>query len=114
MAIATTTEFQEWNCVFTNPVNLNILLAPDYEYSRMSCSTTIVQATTTFPSDPYEEVQHPTSTEANFLIKKTYTYGDITTILLLGFLTFAVLFFGIRKMFFHDKVEIHTISQKKF
>lgn len=63
---------------------------------------------------PIALVEHPTSTLGNFKIDKTFTYGDITEILLIGLFGFIGLFYILKKLFFHDEVAIHSIHKKVF
>lgn len=53
-------------------------------------------------------------TPANFRLVKQYSYGEITSILLMGIILFFIAFLTLKKLFFHDTTSIHTISQKKF
>lgn len=59
-------------------------------------------------------IEHPTSTFGNFNIKREYTFGDITIILLGGFLAFFCIFYFFKKIFTHDEVKIHTIHHREF
>lgn len=64
-------------CVFSSPVNLGTTELPDWEYSEMLCD------------DPniYELIENAT-TEAEFYLEKTFSYGDF---FVMFFLTIFVL-----------------------
>lgn len=45
------------------------------------------------------------ATTSGFTIDKSYSYGDITEILLLGSILFAMIFYILKKLFLHDSVK---------
>lgn len=53
-------------------------------------------------------IEHPIDPAGDFVIQKTYTYGDITTILALGLIAFFVIFYVLKRIFTHDEVSIHS------
>jgi len=58
-------------------------------------------------------IENPVN-DSQFRLKKEYSYGDITVILLMGIILFFIVALTLKKLFLHDEVKIHTISQKKF
>jgi len=109
-------------CQFSDPVywhkNSLSFVYPDAElatgsyfaYRHMDCTSTpeILADTMTFT------IEHPTSTISNFIVKKEFSYGDITLILVLGFIAFFVIFNCLRDVFQHREVSIHSIHKKVF
>jgi len=57
-------------------------------------------------------IEHPTEQNQDFLIQKTYTFGDITTIFTLGLIAFFVIFYVLKRIFTHDEVSIHSYQTK--
>ena len=90
------------NCQFSEPVKISDKPAT-WVYSKMTCDT-----------DLKFLVEHPESAAGNFEIQKTYTYGDITTILVLGFIALFLVFYVIKKTFTHSEVKIHGTPTIKF
>lgn len=78
------------SCEFSNPVNLGTEELPDWEYSEMLCDDPAV----------YELIVNET-TEAEFYLEKTFSYGDF---FLMFFLTIFVLF-GIVKIIWNNFVK---------
>lgn len=70
-----------------------------WAFSKINCGTLI---------------ENPINQDSNFRLLKQYSYGDITTIVLMGTILFFLVFLTLKKLFFHDTTRIHTISQKKF
>jgi len=64
------------NCQFLVPINLGEEFSPDWEYSQIECEPLV-----------YELIVNP-STEAEFYLSKTITYGDF---LIVWFLVFFLL-----------------------
>jgi hypothetical protein len=91
------------DCTFSDPVNISATSSIEqYQYSKMACD------------DNAFLIENATSTDANFLVKKQFTYGDISVVLLLTTLIFVVIFWLLRDLFFNRIVEIHTHDKKKF
>jgi hypothetical protein len=99
------------NCLFSIPVDIEPGSGQTWAYSRLSCTSTDPTATNT---DLFFLVQHPTSSAGNFYIEKKFTYGDIT--LTFFFLVFVAIFgiYLLKKFFWVDQVEIHSIHKKSF
>jgi len=91
------------DCTFSDPVNISATSSIEqYQYSKMACD------------DNAFLIENATSTDANFLVKKELSYGDISIILLTITLIFIMLFWLFRDLFFNRTVEIHTQDKKKF
>jgi len=97
----------EIKCQFINPVNLGSENNPDWEFSEIICNATTTEDYTLL-------IQHPTTTEANFLIEKKFDYGSITLNFLLILLIFILIFKLVKDMVFHKETRIHTIHQREF
>jgi hypothetical protein len=57
-------------------------------------------------------IEHPTNPEQNFVVQKTYTYGDITTIFALGLIAFFLIFYVLKRIFIHEETSIHSYQTK--
>ena len=100
------------NCEFSEPVywdnDLKVLkpVAGDtkslqnWNFQKMICSGTSTGTSTTdnFFSESFL-IEHPTTTAGNFLISRSYNYGDITEILLLGGIFLVLVILLIKKFF---------------
>jgi len=64
------------NCEFSGPINLNTTTTPDFEFSKLICSSTQI------------ELISNATTGAEFYISKTIRYADV---ILFWFLTLAFL-----------------------
>jgi hypothetical protein len=90
-------------CTFSDPVNISATSTIEqWQFSKMSCD------------DNAFLIENATTTDANFLIKKEFTYGDISIVLLTITFIFVVMFWLFRDLFFNRTVEIHTQEKKKF
>jgi hypothetical protein len=96
------------NCILSEPVNLGTGGSPNWAYSKITCDSL-----ETYPStSTFFTIEHPTSTTGNFVIEKKYTYGDITSILLSGAIFLTLIFYILKRLFFHDEVSIHSYQTK--
>jgi hypothetical protein len=101
----------EIKCEFSNPIRYDGTPPEGYidnfQFKNVTCYTTSTEDYTLL-------IQHPTSTEANFLIEKKFDYGNITLNFLLIILIFILIFKLIHDLIFHKEVRIHSIHQKTF
>jgi hypothetical protein len=98
------------NCQFSNPVNLGTETNPDWEFSEMTCD----EITTKPSTSTYFEIEHPTSSIGNFRIDKSYSFGEITQILISGMIFFLLLFYIIKKVLTKEEVEAEVKSMHKW
>jgi hypothetical protein len=101
----------EIHCEFSNPVRYDGTSATNYtqifQFKNATCYTTSTEDYTLL-------IQHPTTTQANFLIEKKFDYGNITLNFLLITLIFVLIFKLIYDLVFHKEVRIHSIHQQTF
>jgi len=101
----------EIQCEFLNPVRYDGTSPENYneffQFKNAICYMTTTEDYTLL-------IQHPTTTEANFLIEKKFDYGNITLNFLLIILIFVLIFKLIHDLILHKEVRIHTIHQKEF
>jgi hypothetical protein len=81
-------EIQTYNCQFSAPITLPVG-GSDWEYSKLTCSTTATTFEAGTTTDTKELITN-TTTGAEFYIDKSITYGD--TILFWGL---TILFIGL-------------------
>lgn len=89
-------------CEFSNPVDLG---GGDFEFSELICNAdyeTLISSST-----------EATST-ADFVIKKEYSYGDISLLFLIGFLGLIFIFYILKRIFTHENVRVAQLHQKRF
>lgn len=60
----------------------------------------------------YFYITNPADTQGNFSIFKNFTYGDITTISLLGCIFFLLIFLTIKQLFFSSDVNILQFKRR--
>ena len=92
----------EFKCEFNSPRNLGTEAEPDWEYRELTCSGTSTDETLIFT------IENPTSSVGNFVISKSYTYGDIATLLLQGLIFFLILFFAIKRSIVKPEIEVSS------
>jgi hypothetical protein len=101
----------EIKCEFSNPVRYDGTPPENYneffQFKNATCYTTTTEDYTLL-------IQHPTTTQANFLIEKKFDYGNITLNFLLIILIFILIFKLIHDLILHKEVRIHTIHQREF
>lgn len=59
-------------------------------------------------------IENPTSSFGNFYLDKNYSYGEITLVLVNGAILLCLLFYILKRLFFHEETTIHSIHQKNF
>jgi hypothetical protein len=101
----------EINCEFSNPVRYDGTPPTGnnqvFQFKNVVCYSTTTEDYTLL-------IQHPTTSQANFLIEKKFDYGNITLNFLLITLIFVLIFKLIHDLVFHKEVRIHSIHQQTF
>jgi hypothetical protein len=101
----------EIKCEFSNPVRYDGTPPENYneffQFKNVTCYTTSTEDYTLL-------IQHPTTTEANFLIEKKFDYGNITLNFLLIILIFVLIFKLIHDLVLQKKVSIERLPKGDF
>jgi hypothetical protein len=91
------------NCTLSEPVNISATSSIEqFAFSKITCG------------DNAFLIENATTSDASFLLKKEFTYGDVSIAFFAITLIFLILFFGLRGLFFNRSVEIHSQSKKIF
>jgi hypothetical protein len=101
----------EIKCEFSNPVRYDGTPPTGYnqifQFKNATCYTTSTEDYTLL-------IQHPTTTEANFLIEKKFDYGNITLNFLLITLIFVLIFKLVYDLVLQKKVSIERLPKGDF
>jgi hypothetical protein len=101
----------EIKCEFSNPVRYDGTPPTGYnqtfQFKNATCYTTSTEDYTLL-------IQHPTTTQANFLIEKKFDYGNITLNFLLITLIFVLIFKLIHDLVLQKKVSIERLPKGDF
>jgi hypothetical protein len=101
----------EIKCEFSNPVRYDGTPPTGYnqifQFKNATCYTTSTEDYTLL-------IQHPTTTQANFLIEKKFDYGNITLNFLLIILIFVLIFKLIHDLVLQKKVSIERLPKGDF